>query len=291
MSNLKALRTRIKSIKSTQKITKAMKMVAAAKLRRAKDSVEEFRPYAENMYDMTSVIALRQRGEVDAPALLKGTGNSKTHLLLVISSNRGLCGALNSSVVKRVKNDITELQSQGKDIKVITIGQKAKDQLSSIYPDMIVKSFIQDFRGSAPYSYSREIRDYILGMFNDKDFDICSVYFNRFHSALSQTVTRRQIIPTPEPTGEVKNPEIMFSFEPQGEELLKHVLEHNLSTQIHNIILENGASEQGARMTSMDNATRNAGEMINKVTLQLNRSRQSIITNELIEIIAGAEAI
>jgi len=296
MPSLKDLRGRINSVKSTRKITSAMKMVAGAKLRRAQEQAESARPYAERMERMLSEVAVNAAGQPEAPPLLAGTGGDETHLIVVMTSDRGLCGAFNSSIVRATKRRIAELTGDGKTVKLLCVGRKGRDMLRREYGEMIVDSVEGIGRPRLKFEDARGIGEKLLALFDEDGFDVCTIYYNRFKSAISQIVTPQQVIPFPVPEsddddGRADGPKAIFEFEPDETEILEELLPHNLSTQIFRALLESNASEQGARMTAMDNATRNAGDMIDRLTLQYNRTRQAFITKELIEIISGAEAV
>ncbi|WP_377808629.1 F0F1 ATP synthase subunit gamma [Azospirillum sp. A29] len=294
MPNLKDLKNRIASVQSTRKITSAMKMVAASKLRRAQEQAEASGPYAERMGRMLSSLAANVQDSGNGPKLMTGTGADKVHLLVVISSDRGLCGAFNGSIVREAKRQITRLQAEGKTVKVLTVGRKGRDQLRREFASLIVESYEDVGRRRLGFSDADMVASKVLAMFDAGEFDVCSVVFNKFKSAISQIVTVQQLIPFAVPgeavaaTDEVKP---LYEFEPDEEQILAELLPRNLSIQIYRALLESAASEQGARMTAMDNATRNAGDMINKLTITYNRTRQAYITKELIEIISGAEAL
>ncbi|KAF1853971.1 hypothetical protein Lal_00005184 [Lupinus albus] len=294
MPNLKDLKNRIASVQSTRKITSAMKMVAASKLRRAQEQAEASGPYAERMGRMLSSLAANVQDSGNGPKLMTGTGADKVHLLVVISSDRGLCGAFNGSIVREAKRQITRLQGEGKTVKVLTVGRKGRDQLRREFASLIVESYEDVGRRRLGFSDADMVATKVLAMFDAGEFDVCSVIFNKFKSAISQIVTVQQLIPFAVPgeavaaTDEVKP---LYEFEPDEEQILAELLPRNLSIQIYRALLESAASEQGARMTAMDNATRNAGDMINKLTITYNRTRQAYITKELIEIISGAEAL
>ncbi|PGH52966.1 F0F1 ATP synthase subunit gamma [Azospirillum palustre] len=294
MPNLKDLKNRIASVQSTRKITSAMKMVAASKLRRAQEQAEASGPYAERMGRMLSSLAANVQDSGNGPKLMTGTGADKVHLLVVISSDRGLCGAFNGSIVREAKRQITRLQGEGKTVKVLTVGRKGRDQLRREFASLIVESYEDVGRRRLGFSDADMVATKVLAMFDAGEFDVCSVVFNKFKSAISQIVTVQQLIPFAVPgeavavTDEVKP---LYEFEPDEEQILAELLPRNLSIQIYRALLESAASEQGARMTAMDNATRNAGDMINKLTITYNRTRQAYITKELIEIISGAEAL
>jgi len=291
MPSLKSLRSRINSVKSTQKITSAMKMVAAAKLRRAQEQAEAARPFAERMSRMLGSLASSLAGAEGAPPLLAGTGKSDVHLVVVATSDRGLCGAFNSSIVRDARQLIRQLQSEGKTVKILCVGRKGRDQLRRDYGRLIVETMEEVGRRSLSFADAQRITDRILAMFEAGEFDVCTIIYNRFKSAISQVVTRQQVIPFPLEAASGEEAGAVYEYEPSEEEILAALLPRNLAVQIYRALLENAASEQGARMTAMDNATRNAGDMIRKLTLNYNRTRQAAITKELIEIISGAEAV
>jgi F-type H+-transporting ATPase subunit gamma len=295
MPNLKSLKVRIRSVKSTQKITKAMKMVSASKLRRARERVEAAAPYVKRMERMLETLAVNIQ-EVGAPALLVGNGKNQKHLLVVISSDRGLCGGLNTSLIKAVRRKIHELTNEGKDVILFCIGKKGKEQLNAQFKSTIVC----DVEGISkqkviPYEDIEVQAARILELFQAGNFDVCTVFYNKFISVISQKVTQQQLIPLPVPVPTeqegTKSAKAIYEYEPNEQAILEELLPTNLAVQLFQAVLENCASEQGARMTAMDNATRNAGEMIKKLTLVYNRTRQATITKELIEIISGAEAL
>jgi F-type H+-transporting ATPase subunit gamma len=295
MPSLKDLRVRIRSVKSTQKITAAMKMVAASRLRRAQEAAEAARPYAQRMDRMLSSLAGKMAGMPGAPPLLAGTGRDAVHLLIVATSDRGLAGGFNATILREARRTIRELQAAGKTVKVLTIGRKGRDSLRRDHAKLIVDSLIEVGRKRLAYSEAKTIAEKIVAMFNAGGFDVCTLIFNRFKSAMTQIVTKQQLIPfaVPVETGAVaaSGASGVYEFEPSEEEILAALLPNNLAIQMFTGLLENAASEQGARMTAMDNATRNAGEMINRLTINYNRTRQAVITKELIEIISGAEAL
>jgi F-type H+-transporting ATPase subunit gamma len=294
MASLKDLRNRIASVKSTQKITSAMKMVAAAKLKRAQSQAEAARPYAERMERMLGELAGGLQGREGAPPLLAGTGSDETHLVVVVTSDRGLCGAFNSSVVRSARQLIAQLLEDKKTVKVYCVGRKGRDQLRRFYGNLIVDSLEGVGKQGIQYSEAEEIAEKVTSMFGAGEFDVCTIIYNRFKSAISQVVTRQQLIPFAVP--EVEEDEEggasgVYDYEPEEAEILAELLPRNLGVQVFRALLESFASEQGARMTAMDNATRNAGDMIDGLTLTYNRTRQAQITKELIEIISGAEAL
>ena len=297
MPNLKDLRIRINSVKSTQKITSAMKMVAAAKLRRAQESVEAARPYSQRMGRMLGSLAESIGGREGAPPLLAGTGGDQTHLLVVCTSDRGLCGAFNGNIIRAARTAMHELQAQGKTGKIVCVGRKAGDALKRDFKDHIIETHTGVGKRGLEFGEAHAIGRRIIAMFEDGEFDVCRLFFNRFKSAMTQVVTDQQLIPfvAEGATGEADAPaaalKAQFIFEPEEEDILAALLPRNISVQIFQALLESNASEQGARMTAMDSATRNAGDMIDGLTLTYNRTRQAFITKELIEIISGAEAL
>ena len=302
MPSLKDLKVRIGSVKSTQKITAAMKMVAAAKLRRAQEQAESARSYGLRIDQIMNRLSDSMVSDASSPALLRGTGCSDTHLLIPIAADRGLCGGFNSVIIRETRKQISALHAAGNTVKLLCIGRKSHDALRRDYPSLIIET-VQDMQKSPlTYAIAQEIAQNILARFAAGEFDVCTVIFNRFQSALTQIVTPKQLIPhiraadTKEPTalvkGQAEKTSIAFyEFEPDEETLLSQLLPRNLAIQIFQSLLEATASEHAARMTAMDNATRNAGDMIDRLTLQYNRSRQAAITTELIEIISGAEAV
>ncbi|HEV8016207.1 MAG TPA: F0F1 ATP synthase subunit gamma [Stellaceae bacterium] len=292
MATLKELRLRIRSVRSTQKITSAMKMVAASRLRRAQEQAEAARPYSQRMERMLGSLAANLRGMVNAPPLLAGTGKDATHLLVVATSDRGLAGGFNATILRDARRMIRELTAGGKNVKILTIGRKGRDALRRDYARLIVESLTDIGRPRLTFESARDIADRVLSRFALGEFDACTIVYNRFRSAMTQVVTRQALIPfaPPEAAAPSANQGV-YEFEPEEAEILADLLPRNLAVQIYTALLENAASEQGARMTAMDNATRNAGEMINSLNMTYNRSRQASITKELIEIISGAEAL
>jgi F-type H+-transporting ATPase subunit gamma len=296
MPSLKDLRVRIRSVQSTQKITAAMKVVAASRLRRAQEQAEAARPYAERMQRVLGSLAAAMAGQPGAPPLLVGTGKDETHLIVVATSDRGLAGGFNASILRETRRRIRELEAAGKRVMILTIGRRGRDGLRRDYGRMIHDSLTEIGRRHLSFEEARDIAERILVLFRDGSFDACTIIFNRFRSAITQIVTARQLIPFPVeaedgPATVAPRTAGVYEFEPSEEEILGDLLPHNLAVQIYAALLENVASEQGARMTAMDNATRNAGEMIARLTLNYNRTRQAAITKELIEIISGAEAL
>ena len=292
MASLKDLKNRIKSVKSTQKITKAMKMVAAAKLRRAQENAEAARPYSARMATIISSLTANFQADSNNPNLLSGTGKNQKHLIIVATSSRGLCGGFNGSIARAANAKINNLVAEGKDVKVLCYGRKGYDILKRQHKSRII-DVVEGARNGVDYSQVAEISARIIEMFNNGEFDVATFYYNKFQSAISQIVTAQQLIPLEVPANQNAKDTggAVFEFEPNEEEILNSLLPKNVAVQIYAGLLENQASEQGARMTAMDNATRNAGDMISRLTLQYNRSRQAAITKELIEIISGAEAI
>lgn len=289
MSTLKALRERRKSVQSTQKITMAMKMVAGAKLRRAQEHVEAGRPYAHFMHQMLRDLAENAQALEAPQPLLTGTGKTDTHMILVATSDRGLCGPFNFSILREARKVIESSQAQGQTIKLISVGRKGKDVLTREYGDLLVESFVDLGHHRLHFSDAQQIADRLITLFQDGMFDVCTLIYSRFKSAIVQEVTAQQIIPI---AAEAPQPlTAIYEYEPNEESILRKLLPQNVAVQIYNGLLENAASEQGARMTAMDNASRNAEEIIRNLTLLYNRTRQSQITRELIEIISGAEAL
>ena len=292
MPSLKDLKTRIESVKSTRKITKAMQMVAAAKLRRAQEAAEAGRPYAEKMAAVIGGLAASVGGSDSAPRLLAGKGQDQTHLLVVMTAERGLCGGFNSSIARLAKARIVELTAQGKTVKVLTVGKKGREQLRRDYANLLIGHVDLSEVKRVGYENAAAIAKDVMARFDAGEFDVATIFYNRFQSVISQIPTAQQIIPAVfEDAAEDVGAETPYDYEPSEEAILSDLLPIGVTTQIFTALLENGASEQGARMSAMDNATRNAGDMIDKLTIEFNRSRQAVITNELIEIISGAEAL
>ncbi|MBL8630247.1 MAG: F0F1 ATP synthase subunit gamma [Rhodospirillaceae bacterium] len=289
MPSLKDFRVRIASVQSTKKITSAMKMVAASKLRRAQEAAEAARPYAERMEKMLGNLAGSFKGQTGGPKMMSGTGKSDVHLLVVMTANRGLCGGFNSNIIRLARQTIRELKDQGKTVKVLAVGRKGRDNLRRDFKDLIVDSFTEFGRKTIQFVEAEEVATKVTEMFAAGQFDVCTMIYSRFKSALTQTPTKQQIVPFPAPeAGAVTAP---YEYEPSDNEILEDLLPRNLAIQLFRSMLENAASFYGAQMTAMDNATRNAGEMIGGLTLKYNRTRQAMITKELIEIISGAEAV
>ena len=291
MPSLKDLKTRINSVKSTQKITSAMKMVAAAKLRRAQDSAEKGRPYAERMQQIVNSLASKAN-PISAPQLLVGNGKDNTHLLVVVSADRGLCGGFNGAITRQTRTEVARLRGEGKTVKLLMVGRKSADALRRELGDSYIDS-LEGIQGTAvEYADAASIGETVRNGFEAGEFDVCTVIFNKFKSAISQEVTLKRLIPAE--VGEDTQDDdagVSYEYEPDEEELLAAVLPRNISTQVYSALLESSAAELAARMTAMDNATRNAGDLIERLTLVYNRTRQATITKELIEIISGAEAV
>lgn len=292
MPSLKDLKNRIGSVKNTRKITKAMQMVAAAKLRRAQEAAEAARPYADRMSAVMAGLTANAAGSETAPRLLAGTGSDQKHLLVVMTAERGLAGGFNSSIVKLARQHAARLVSDGKDVTILTVGKKGREQLKRDYGKHLVDHVDLSEVKRVGYDNARSIADDVLARFEQGDFDVCTIFFNRFESVISQIPTARQVIPAEAPEGDAASDvSALYDYEPGEDALLADLLPRSVATQIFAALLENAASEQGARMSAMDNATRNAGDMIDRLTTEFNRSRQASITKELIEIISGAEAL
>ena len=291
MASLDDLKKRIASVKSTQKITKAMKMVAAAKLRRAQESAEKGRPYSEKMNNIILNLSGGISDKENAPKLLSGSGNDKVHLCVVMTSDRGLCGGFNSNIIKKAKSYFAKLVDEGKDLKIITVGSKGNDQLKRAYGDKIIANISFKESKHANYFDAEKVGKMVIEKFEAEEFDVCTIFYNQFKNVITQIPQAQQIIPLNVENSEEEKSEDSYEFEPDEDEILSNLLPKNISTQIFKAMLENSASEQGSRMSAMDNATRNAGEMVDKLTIEYNRSRQAAITKELIEIISGAESL
>ena len=291
MASLDDLKKRIASVKSTQKITKAMKMVAAAKLKRAQDSAEKGRPYSEKMNNIILNLSEGISDKENAPKLLSGTGKDQIHLCVVMTSDRGLCGGFNSNIIKKAKSYFFRLSSEGKELKIITVGSKGNDQLKRVFGDKIIENISFKNSKNANFFDAEKVSKIIIEKFQKEEFDICTIFFNQFKNVITQIPQAQQIIPLKTDINDKEKSEDNYEFEPDEDEILTNLLPKNISTQIFKAMLENSASEQGARMSAMDNATRNAGEMVDKLTIEYNRSRQAAITKELIEIISGAESL
>jgi len=289
MPNLKDLKNRINSVKSTRKITKAMQMVAAAKLRRAQEAAEAARPYAARMEAVVNGLAASVAGSDTAPRLLAGTGADKVHLLVVMTAERGLCGGFNASIAKLARVRAAELLAQGKTVKILTVGKKGREQLRRDFGSHLMAHIDLSEVKRVGYVNARSIAQDVLKRFNEGEYDVATLFFSRFQSVISQIPTAQQIIPAPVPENAAAT--TLYDYEPSEEAILEDLLPRSVATQIFTALLENAASEQGARMSAMDNATRNAGDMIDRLSIEYNRSRQAAITTELIEIISGAEAL
>ena len=292
MPSLDYLKKRIKSVKSTQKITKAMKMVAAAKLRRAQESAEKGRPFSEKMNNIILNLSNSLSDKNNASKFLVGTGKDTTHLCVVITADRGLCGGFNTNICRKAKNYFEKILKEGKTLKIFTVGSKGYDQLKRMYGRYIINKI--NFKGLKKITYkdAEDTGKIITKLFNELQFDVCKIFYNRFKNVITQIPQEQQIIPIEEEKNqEAKKSDNYYEFEPEENEILNDLLPRNISTQIFKAFLENAASEQGSRMTAMDNATRNAGDLVDKLTINYNRSRQAAITKELIEIISGAESL
>jgi|TARA_Y100001970_G_scaffold285856_1_gene406661 F-type H+-transporting ATPase subunit gamma len=293
MPSLDDLRKRITSVKSTQKITKAMKMVAAAKLRKAQENAEKGRPYSEKMNKIILNLSKSINNNENAPKLLVGNGNSNIHLCVVLTADRGLCGGFNTNIIKKAKNYFDKLKVDGKSFKIITVGTKGYDQLKRQYKNNIIEKI--SFKDSKNVNFfdATKVGKIIIDKFNKNEFDVCTIFYNKFKNVITQIPQTQQIIPLESDHLKTEENEgnNIYEFEPDEDEILSNLLPKNITTQIFKAMLENSASEQGSRMTAMDNATRNAGELVDKLTIEYNRSRQAAITKELIEIISGAESL
>ena len=291
MPNLKDLKNRIESVKNTRKITKAMQMVAAAKLRRAQDAAEASRPYSERFNNVLASLAASVGSSESAPLLLRGTGKQDVHLLVVMTAERGLCGGFNSSIAKLARNYAAKLKESGKQIKIITVGKKGRDAIKRDLGQYFVEHVdLSEFK-SIKYTNAQSIAKALLARFDDNEYDVATIFYSKFVNVVTQIPTTQQIIPATFDDQSSTSDTTIYDYEPDEETILADLLPRGVATQIFSALLENGASEQGARMSAMDNATRNAGDMIDKLTIEFNRSRQAVITNELIEIISGAEAL
>jgi F-type H+-transporting ATPase subunit gamma len=293
MPSLDDLKKRIKSVKSTQKITKAMKMVAAAKLRKAQENAEKGRPYSEKMQNIILNLTRSLNDPENAPKLLSGTGKDKTHLCVVMTADRGLCGGFNSNICKLAKKHFNKILSENKELKIITVGTKGLDQLKRKYSKHIIKKISFKDKKSISFNEANEIGKIIIDLFEKDEFDKCILFYNNFKNVITQIPKAHQVIPT-EIIGKIDEKKVeitSYEFEPDEDDILEDLLPKNISTQVYKAFLENAASEQGSRMTAMDNATRNAGDLVDKLTINYNRSRQASITKELIEIISGAESL
>ena len=291
MPNLKDLKNRIESVKNTRKITKAMQMVAAAKLRRAQDAAEASRPYSERFNAVLASLAASVGNSENAPVLLRGTGKQEVHLLIVMTAERGLCGGFNSNIAKLARSHAAKLKEDGKQFKIITVGKKGRDALKRDLGDYFVEHVdLSEFK-SIKYVNAQAIAKELLARFDNNEYDVATIFYSKFVNVVSQIPTAQQIIPAIFEDQSLAPDTAVYDYEPDEETILADLLPRGVATQIFAALLENGASEQGARMSAMDNATRNAGDMIDKLTIVFNRSRQAVITNELIEIISGAEAL
>ena len=291
MASLDDLKKRISSVKSTQKITKAMKMVAAAKLRRAQESAEKGRPYSDKMNNIILNLSGGISDIENAPKLLSGTGEDKIHLCVVMTSDRGLCGGFNTNIIKKAKLYFQKILDEGKTLKIITVGTKGYDQLKRVYGDNIIERISFKESKNVNYFDAEKVGKIVIEKFEKKEFDVCVIFYNQFKNVITQIPQEQQIIPLKTINEETNSSDDNYEFEPEEDEILSNLLPKNISTQIFKAMLENSASEQGSRMSAMDNATRNAGEMVDKLTIEYNRSRQAAITKELIEIISGAESL
>lgn len=293
MPSLKDLKNRIESVKSTRKITKAMQMVAAAKLRRAQEAAEAARPYSERFNAVLAGLARAAGGSDAAPKLVRGSGSDQVHLLVVMTAERGLCGGFNSSIVKLARARADDLMAAGKTVKILTVGKKGREQLKREYSDHFVGHVDLTEVRSVGYDNAQAIATDLLQRFEAGEFDVATIFFNTFQNVVTQIPTETQIIPATfeNVETEAEDTGLVYDYEPSEEAILATLLPKGVATAIFAALLENAASEQGARMSAMDNATRNAGEMIDKLTIEFNRTRQAVITNELIEIISGAEAL
>ena len=292
MPSLDDLKKRISSVKSTQKITKAMKMVASAKLRKAQENAEKGRPFSEKMNNIILNLSNSITDKDSASKFLVGTGKNNVHLCVVITADRGLCGGFNTNICRKAKSYFENILKDGKTLKIFTIGSKGHDQLKRAYSQYIIEKINYKNVKKLTYNEAEDVAKKIIKLFNDSQFDICTIFYNKFKNIITQTPQAQQIIPIESPTKtEEKKSESFYEFEPEEDEILNDLLPRNISTQIFKAFLENAASEQGSRMTAMDSATRNAGDLVDKLTINYNRSRQAAITKELIEIISGAESL
>jgi F-type H+-transporting ATPase subunit gamma len=292
MPSLDDLKKRITSVKSTQKITKAMKMVASAKLRKAQENAEKGRPFSEKMNNIILNLSNAITDKDSAPKLLVGTGKTNVHLCVVITADRGLCGGFNTNICRKAKSYFENILKEGKTLKIFTVGSKGYDQLKRAYGQYIIEKINYKNVKKLTYKEAEGVAEKIIKLFNDSQFDVCAVFYNKFKNIITQIPQAQQIIPIESSTKvEEKKSESFYEFEPEEDEILNDLLPRNISTQIFKAFLENAASEQGSRMTAMDSATRNAGDLVDKLTIKYNRSRQAAITKELIEIISGAESL
>ena len=292
MPSLDDLKKRIKSVKSTQKITKAMKMVAAAKLRKAQENAEKGRPYSQKMQNIILNLTKSINDPQNAPKLLIGTGDDKKYLCVVLTADRGLCGGFNSNICKLAKINFKKILGEGKTLKIITVGTKGLDQIKREYGKYVIKKFSFKEKKQISFNEAKIVGDEIISLFNQNEFDKCILFYNNFKNVITQIPQAQQIIPAENNSSDKTDEKThSYEFEPDEDEILEDLLPKNISTQIFKALLENAASEQGSRMTAMDNATRNAGDLVDKLTINYNRSRQASITKELIEIISGAESL
>ena len=291
MASLDDLKKRISSVKSTQKITKAMKMVAASKLRRAQENAEKGRPYSDKMNNIILNLSNSISDKENSPKLLTGAGDNKVHLCIVMTSDRGLCGGFNTNIIKKAKSYFQKIQDEGKILKIMTVGSKGYDQLKRAYKENIIEKISFKESKNANYFDADKVGKIVIDKFEKKEFDVCTIFYNQFKNVITQIPQAQQIIPLNTENNDESKSEDNYEFEPDEDEILSNLLPKNISTQIFKAMLENSASEQGSRMSAMDNATRNAGEMVDKLTIEYNRSRQAAITKELIEIISGAESL
>ncbi len=292
MPSLDDLKKRIKSVKSTQKITKAMKMVAAAKLRKAQENAEKGRPYSKKMQNIILNLTRSISDPKNAPKLLSGTGNDKTYLCVVLTADRGLCGGFNTNICKLAKTSFKKILNEQKNLKIITVGSKGFDQIKREYGKHVIKKYSFKEKKQITFKEADTVGNEVIRLFNQNEFDKCILFFNNFKNVITQIPQAQQIIPVDNKSSESKEENFLpYEFEPDEDEILEDLLPKNISTQVFKAFLENAASEQGSRMTAMDNATRNAGDLVDKLTINYNRSRQASITKELIEIISGAESL
>ena len=292
MPSLDDLKKRIRSVKSTQKITKAMKMVAAAKLRKAQENAEKGRPYSQKMQNIILNLTKSINDIENAPKLLMGTGQDKTYLCVVLTADRGLCGGFNSNICKLAKTNFQKILKEGKNLKILSVGSKGLDQIKREYGKYVIKKFSFKDKKQISFKEAEIIGTEIINLFKNNQFDKCILFYNNFKNVITQIPQAHQIIPAEIKSSELKNESsLSYEFEPEEDEILEDLLPKNISTQVFKAFLENAASEQGSRMTAMDNATRNAGDLVDKLTISYNRSRQASITKELIEIISGAESL
>ena len=291
MPSLDDLKKRIKSVKSTQKITKAMKMVAAAKLRKAQENAEKGRPYSQKMQNIILNLTKSINDPQNAPKLLIGTGDDKKYLCVVLTADRGLCGGFNSNICKLAKINFKKILGEGKTLKIITVGSKGLDQIKREYGKYVIKKFSFKEKKQISFNEAKIVGEEIISLFNQNEFDKCILFYNNFKNVITQIPQAQQIIPAENNSTDQTDKTYSYEFEPDEDEILEELLPKNISTQVFKALLENAASEQGSRMTAMDNATRNAGDLVDKLTINYNRSRQASITKELIEIISGAESL